>query len=454
MPESRRLSTSGLVFLMRLNRMRQLLVRVILLGVVQGGLAGLSVAAPVVPTGAGGWKIDVDILHATGYGDRYESYSKGHVHVDQRDRLWLPVSVYFPDDEANTDAYQPLVTRIMLISDDKGLTWKTTDRKSPAPGHNRVTLADGTLVELGSSGWIRYPRTQIKRLQKQGYYVWDLGKNNDYCAIIYDLWQKTSTDSGKTWQKRWIHKQLPFFAHFVARGPLRLLDDGTLIFLGYGYGKQGRKYNADPKSIMWENGRSHVYCVRSTDAGKTWKAVRAADGKLSLSEHGFSETFPIIDGDGRIFLMLRTGLGRPAFVVSSADGGQTWLKAKQTPIPAKHPLPLRLRDGTVVCSYQRRTAPPFGVRARFTSDLGKTWSKEIVLRDDVPISNALAEPNTVQFSDGTLFTAFQALKIDDRGRPRPFIGGCRWSPNFRRPYVVKLKIPKRTRKFNSKRANP
>lgn len=438
--------------------MRQTLVRMCLvsgvLAAVESGLVGLSAAEPIVPAGAGGWKIDVDILHGTAYGDRYGSFSKGHVHVDRQDRLWLPVSVFFPDDEPNSDAYHPLVKSIMLISDDKGLTWKITDQKSPAPHHSRVRLADGTLIEMGTSGWIRYPRTEIKRLQKLGFYVWDLGAKSNYCAIVHDLWQKISKDGGKTWKKQEVHKQLPFFAHFVGRGPLRLLDDGTLIFLGYGYGKEGRKYNADPKSNTWEDGRSHVYCVRSTDAGKTWKAVLTADGKLSPTPHGFRETFPIIDGDGRIFLMLRTGLGSPAFTVSSTNGGQTWSKVRQAPILAKHPLPWRLRDGTLVCSYQRRTAPPFGVRARFTSDLGKTWSEEIVLRDDVPVSNALAEPNTVQFSDGTLFTAFQALKIDDRRRPWPFIGGCRWSRNFRQPYALKLKVPKRTRKFNSKRVNP
>ena len=72
----------------------------------------------------------------------------------------------------------------------------------------------------------------------------------------------------------------------------------------------------------------------------------------------------------------------------------------------------------------------------------------------MPFSNALAEPNTVQFSDGTLFTAFQALKIDDRGRVRPFIGGCRWSQNFRKPFAVKLKVPERQKKINSKQGNP
>ena len=66
----------------------------------------------------------------------------------------------------------------------------------------------------------------------------------------------------------------------------------------------------------------------------------------------------------------------------------------------------------------------------------------------MPISNGLAEPNAVQFSDRTLFTAFQGNKIDDRGRVWPFIDGCRWSPSYRYPYAAKLKVPKRRKKFN------
>ena len=340
------------------------------------------------------------------------------------------------------------------MSRDKGLTWTISERPSPAAIHNQVTLPDGTLIELGGSGWLRYPRSEIKRLQDTGYYVWDLGEKEGYCAIIYDLWQKRSTDAGRTWEKRPIHKQLPFFAHFVARGPLRRLDDGTLIYLGYGYGKDGRKFNADSESKRWESGRSHVYCLRSADDGKTWNAIRAADGRLSPSEQGFTETFPIIGDQGKLFLMLRTGLGSPAFTVSSSDSGQTWTTAVRTPINAKHPLPTLLGDGTIVCSYQRRTAPPFGVRARFTSDRGKTWSAEIVLRDDVPTSDALSEPDTVEFSDGTLFTAFQAKKFDDQGRQQQFIGGCHWSRNYRHPYAPKFKVPPLRKKFNSKSAKP
>jgi catechol 2,3-dioxygenase-like lactoylglutathione lyase family enzyme len=436
--------------------MRSLLLWSILgsLSSVQGDLLA---AEPVSLTAARPWKIDVDILHGAEYEGRYGSFSKGHLHVDKDDRLWLPLVVYFPDDQPNTDAYHPLEKQIMLVSEDKGLTWEITERPSPAPSHNRVTTPDGAIIELGGSGYLRYPRTEVKRLEKEGYHAWDLGPQDDYCAIIYDLWRKRSTDGGKTWQKQEIHKQLPFFAHFVARGPLRLLDDGSLIYFAYGCTPEERVLAQDDPTTTVEgrlhsygHGRWSVYCVRSDDGGETWKAVRAAAGKLSPIAHGFSETFPIITADGNLFVVLRTGLGTHAYSVASSDGGRTWTKAVQTPIQAKHPLPTLLRDGTIVCSYQRRFAIPFGVRARFTSDRGKTWSEEIVLRDDVPISDGLAEPTTVELSDGTLFTAFQGYKFDNRGRKWPFIGGCRWSRNYRTPYAPKLTVPKRTKKINSK----
>ena len=415
--------------------------------------ADLLATDPVFQNTSRPWKIDVEILHAAEYEGRYAGFNKGHLYIDKDDRLWLPLEVYFPDDQPNTDAYHPLQMAILLLSEDKGLTWEITERASPAPSHNRVTMPDGAIIEVGGSGWIRYPRSEIKRLQAEGYYVWDLGPKYDYCAIVYDLWQRRSVDSGKTWVKREIYKQLPFFAHFVARGPLRLLDDGTLVFFGYGYGKDRRNDNDVRKPIASKRGRSDVYCLRSTDSGETWNAVHAVDGHLSPTEVGFTETFPIINGDGNMFVVLRTGLGRNAYTISSSDGGRSWTGAARTSIRAKHPLPTLLRDGIIVCSYQRRVAQPFGVRARFTSNHGKTWSEEIVLRDDVLISDGLAEPNTVEFSDGTLFTAFQGKKVDDQGRQLGFIGGCRWSRNYGHPYAPKLKVPNRKEKFNSKKVN-
>ncbi len=181
------------------------------------------------------WKIDVDILRSP----QYESVSQGLLHCDEEDGLWLPVDISF-DASRDTDAWTAVQTSIVLLSEDGGLTWEITDRPWPAPSHNHVVLSDGTIVEMGGTGWIRMPRTEIERLEAEGYMVWDLGEEHDYCAYINEVLVKVSRDGGQTWEERSIRDQLPFFAHFVSRGPLSLLDDGTLIFIAYGYGKDDR----------------------------------------------------------------------------------------------------------------------------------------------------------------------------------------------------------------------
>jgi hypothetical protein len=45
------------------------------------------------------------------------------------------------------------------------------------------------------------------------------------------------------------------------------------------------------------------------------------------------------------------------------------------------PSLLKLRDGRLALIYGYRR-PPFGIRARISKDLGKTWSDEFVLRTD------------------------------------------------------------------------
>ena len=394
------------------------------------------------------WKIDVDILRSP----QYEGVSQGLLYCDEEDRLWLPADISF-DANRNTDAWSAVQTSIVLLSEDGGLTWEIMDRPWPAPSHNLAVLSGGTMVEMGGTGWTRLPRTEIERLEAEGYMVWDLGEEHDYCAYINEVLVKVSRDGGQTWVERSIRDQLPFFAHFVSRGPLCLLDDGTLIFIAYGYGKDDRRpekggpWGQEGLRSNYNSGRSSTYILRSNDNGANWDTVQMADGRHSCSEAGFTETFPIIQGDGNIFVMLRTWLGEPAYSVSSSDGGRSWSEPVKTPIRAKHPRPTLLRDGTIICSYQRRFAQPYGARARFTSDVGKTWSEEVIIRDDIPVAR-VSEVNTVELSDGTLFTAYSARKYDDEGRELSFGGGSRWTRSYRGPYGPKLAVPPRGEKYN------
>lgn len=385
------------------------------------------------PSSTKPWKYDVDIWQST-------EYSAGPMDTalyrDKDDRIWLPVQISFG---YVTDAYRPRTANHILLSEDKGLTWKFTDLKWPkdwpGPRHNSVKLSDGTIIEIAWAeigGWQRYRRSEIRRLEKQGYYVWDLGEDQGYCAIIHEVWMRRSSDGGKGWEEKTIHQQFPFFAHLVPRSLKLLKDDSILLFL-YGYNKVGHDTDA--------------YIARSADHGDTWKLIKIADGRHSPT-NAFNETFPVVFNDGRVFVMLRTRTGVPAYFVRSYDGGKTWSKPRPTPIKSKHPNVTLLANGTILCTYQIRHAKPFGVRARFTSDMGDTWSAEVIIRDDIPIGDGLYEPRTVELSDGTLFTVAGAQKIIPSGQRCGFLCGARWARDYRRPMSPKLLQPPLKPKFN------
>ncbi len=367
------------------------------------------------------WKYDVEVISSP----EYIVVNHGGLQCDEQDRLWAQVEVNFGE---WTDAYHERSMYVTLVSADQGVTWQVADQPWPAGPPNRVTFPDGTIVELSggsASGCERYPRSEISRLQEEGYRVWDLGPEAGYCAIIYAIWLRRSTDGGKTWEEQPIHEQLPFMAHLAAVNYPLLLDDGTLLYWAYGFTKEERYDTTDPIG-----GRCNAYVLRSTDAGHNWEMIQMADGEDSPARQGFTEIFPLYLGGSRVFAMLRTALGTPGYSVWSDDGGLTWSEPRETPIIAKHPIPTLLRDGTIVCTYQRRFAPPFGIRARFTSDLGETWSDEVILRDDIPVSDGLGMACTVELSDGTLFTLYNAKKRVADSSYQPFVAGTRWSRNY------------------------
>ena len=361
------------------------------------------------------WKYDLELLSSPQYVVNNEQ-----LFCDREDRLWARILLNFGE---NTDAYHARSTHIVIVSEDGGVGWRVARVPWPGRRNDRSALPDGMLVETGTHYWQRYPRSDIPRLEKRGYYVWDLGPAANYCATLSDMWVRRSTDDGKSWNAFPVHRQFGFFSRLAVNSPprQRLLQDGTIVTFAHGYQPVDRSTESDL------GGRNHPFILRSGDAGQNWSMIRMADGAQSPSPRGFNEIYPVVWSDGRIFAMLRTAAGGRSFAVSSPDGGLTWSAPRPTPIYAKHPNPTELADGTLVCSYQRRTAPPFGVRARFTADGGITWSDERILRDDIRIADGLVQPTTVEMSDGTLFTIFTAYRVTDGGSRQSFIGGTRWT---------------------------
>ncbi len=158
-----------------------------------------------------------------------------------------------------------------------------------------------------------------------------------------------------------------------------------------------------PKS----NGREgRPLCVRTTDGGLSWEFV----GWIGPEPEGYSIMPSTVRlAENEFLSALRCRLGDKSWIEThrSLDSGKTW--ALDTPSVADtgagNPASLiQLNDGRLCLTYGHRAAP-FGMRAKLSADLGKSWGPEIVLRDRGG-GRDIGYPRTVQRPDGKIVTVY------------------------------------------------
>ncbi len=163
-----------------------------------------------------------------------------------------------------------------------------------------------------------------------------------------------------------------------------------------------------------------VICVRTRDGAKTWEfesfVCPEPKGKKDYAIMPSSVRLE----DGTILTAIRYNHRNDLYL--SADDGKSWqFLSRPVPKVENPPSLTHLKDGRLVITYGHRFKP-FGIRARLSGDAGKTWSKEIVLRDDGGCWD-LGYPRTVQRPDGKLVTIYYYNENENRER---FIGATIW----------------------------
>ena len=107
-------------------------------------------------------------------------------------------------------------------------------------------------------------------------------------------------------------------------------------------------------------------------------------------------------------------------IFQSDDGARTWhFLSRVNDWGAPGDL-VRMRDGRLVCVYGYRL-PPFGVRARISEDDGRTWGRELILRDDGG-SWDLGYPRITAHEAGKVLAVYYINRRDD---PIQMNGGVR-----------------------------
>jgi hypothetical protein len=216
-----------------------------------------------------------------------------------------------------------------------------------------------------------------------------------------------SADRGKTWS-----------------GPFRLPDFGQKgIAARTDYLINGKHDMMLFLTAAKSNGREgRVICVRTTDGGKSWAMVSFVTPEPEGNDYAIMPSSVRPDPS-----TILTAVRYRKFIdlFRSTDDAKTWVNfGRPAPETGGNPPSLvKLTDGRLVLTYGYRLAP-YGIRARVSGDLGKTWGEEIMLRNDGG-SWDLGYPRTMQRPDGKLVTVYYFNTASGAER---FIGASIWEP--------------------------
>ena len=196
-------------------------------------------------------------------------------------------------------------------------------------------------------------------------------------------------------------------------GPTEL-SDGTLLWVGTVYDESA--------AVLRGENTIKAYKINTDDGsmdyvGEIENIVIEGDKPHSCEPHALQIS------DGRIIAHIRvqyiddrkTGLFT-VYQSESSDGGKTWTKphALLGRMGGSPPHIFETKSGLLVSTYGYREKAPFGVKAMFSKDGGKTWDTDHYLYENY-ISSDLGYPSTVELCDGSFLTVFYA--IPEKGGP-------------------------------------
>jgi hypothetical protein len=219
-----------------------------------------------------------------------------------------------------------------------------------------------------------------------------------------------SYDKGKSWDGPF---RLPDFGQPGTAARTDYLVNGKNdLFLFLTAAKSNRK-------------EGRVILVRTQDGGKTWKLVSY------IGPEPEGDDYAIMPSSVRLSpRRILTTIRHRKFIAAwlSEDNGETWRFLNQ-PAPqtgGNPPSLVKLQDGRLALTYGYRL-PPYGIRARLSADEGRTWSDEIILRQDAARWD-LGYTRTVQRPDGKLVTVYY---YNDAPEKEHYIAATIWDPGPR-----------------------
>jgi len=182
-----------------------------------------------------------------------------------------------------------------------------------------------------------------------------------------------------------------------------------------------------------QGGEGWPCCIRTTDGGQTWKFVGWIGQQPGPGGYSIMPSTLRISDHTLLSIIRRRGVtdGERHWWIEghlSPNNGEDWYRLAEPTINnhGNPPCMIRLQDGRIALTYGYREEP-YGIRAVISSDEGKTWSDEIILRDDGGEWD-LGYPRTVQRPDGKCVTAYY---FNDKRQKERYIAYTIWDPGRR-----------------------
>jgi len=250
-----------------------------------------------------------------------------------------------------------------LLSADGGRTW------------------DGKYTLVENDGGCNVMEVNFLRLETGALALFYCQKNSEEkdCRVM----MRTSADEGRTF------------------GPAKQLSpDGK--YTGLTNGRSLRLQSGRILLEAWENGDS--YCYLSDDDGETWRE----GGRVQPAGGPSYEPACIELKDGRVLMLMRTGLGSQ-FASISADGGETWTTPEPTALEGTA-APVHLSrvptTGDILAIWNHNPGAPSRnpFTAAISKDEGETWEQFRNIEDAA--GDAWAYPAVTWVGDRALVTYF------------------------------------------------
>jgi len=307
----------------------------------------------------------------------------------------------------------PFGKAVIAFSEDEGKTYTLPTPVIDTPLDDR----DSGILPFGESSVIvtsfNHPRAPYRKWAKG--WAPELGAEeyvNKYLDLVTDEDEekylgstfRISNDCGVTFG--------PIMRCPVSspHGPCEL-SDGSVLWVGRL--KNDAAANADENPIK--------ACKIHPDG--TWEIIGAIDGiSYNGEKQGVWEPHAIQLKDGRIICHIRvqtmnkSSVDGDLFTVYqsiSEDGGRIWTKPVQI-LGNKDGSPAHLIEhssGMLISLYGRRITP-YGIKAMFSKDGGKTWD----INNDIYVNELTTDigyPATIEMSDGSLLSVFYARPTAD-----------------------------------------